>query len=64
MFLGFCFQQDLGEDLAKELTVHDDILNYMFTLLAHEKTCLTACQFLEDLLQARRQVLNLTSVGK
>ena len=54
--------QDLGERLTAELTVHEDILTYCFRLLAHDKTCLMACQFLEDLLQARRQVLNLQSV--
>jgi Trpc4-associated protein len=52
-----------GEELAASLTKHEDILNYMFTLLTYDKTCLTACQFLEDMLQARRQVLNLNNIS-
>ena len=60
-----CFLlQDIGESVTKDLSQHEDILNYCFTLLAHDKTYLMACQFLEDMLQARRQVLNLNSIGR
>eukprot|EP00918_Siedleckia_nematoides_P024820 GHVU01053597.1.p1 GENE.GHVU01053597.1~~GHVU01053597.1.p1 ORF type:complete len:770 (-),score=71.82 GHVU01053597.1:2839-5148(-) len=54
---------NIGEDLAQNLTERDDILNYLFVLLTHDKSCLNACQFLEDLLQARRTVLNLQSIN-
>ena len=53
-----------GEEIGRQLTEHEDLLNYVCTLLAHDKTCLTACQFLEDLLQARRQVLCLSTIRK
>ena len=53
-----------GDELAEKLALHDDCLSYLFTLLAHEKTFITACQFLEDLLQARKSVLNLTSISE
>ena len=52
----------MGEELSRRLTERDDMLSYVFTLLGHGKTCITACQFLEDLLQARREVLNLASI--
>ena len=54
--------QSDGDKLAKQLTEDDDLLAYTFNLLAHTKTCLMACQFIEDLLQARRNVLNLHSI--
>ena len=60
----FCYLQKYGEELGREIAEHDDVLDYVFTLLGHDKTCLTACQFIEDLLQARKQVLNLNSISK
>ena len=58
------FLQKDGEEIAQGLMVHMETYNYMFTLLAHDKTCMPACQFLEDLLQSRKQVLNLTQISK
>ena len=54
----------MGEELSRRLTEHDDMLSYVFTLLGHGKTCITACQFLEDLLQARKEVLNLSTISE
>ena len=62
--MSVCFLQKYGEELACQIAEHDDVLDYVFTLLQHDKTCLTACQFLEDLLQARKQVLNLNNICK
>lgn len=52
-----------GDALAKRLTEFDDILNHVFTYLAYDMTCLTACQVLEDFLQARQTVLNLSTIS-
>lgn len=52
-----------GEKLAKELSETTDSLSYIFSLLAYDKTCHTACQFIEDLLQSRRGVLGLSTVA-
>lgn len=51
-----------GDKLAERLSEDDDLLNYTFTLLAYDQTFLTACQLVEDLLQSRKHVLNLTSI--
>ena len=51
-----------GDELSQRLASHDDHLSYLFTLLTHDKTFITACQFLEDLLQARKSVLNLNTI--
>ncbi|ELU14681.1 hypothetical protein CAPTEDRAFT_176924 [Capitella teleta] len=41
----------------------DEHLDYLFSLLCQEKTFLTACQFLEDILQASKHVLNLNLIN-
>ncbi|CAH1779910.1 unnamed protein product [Owenia fusiformis] len=51
-----------GEEVADLLTQHDDVVMYLFTLLCHNKTALTAMTMLEDMLQQRRQVFNLTRI--
>ena len=55
-------QVDIGSDLSEKLTENADLMQYVFSLMAHKKTYMTACQFLEDMLQARRQVLNLNTI--
>lgn len=64
LYFVVCYFKNIGEELARGLTEREDILNYLFVLLTHDKTCLNACQFLEDLLQARRTVLNLQSISR
>lgn len=49
----------MGEHVAGKLLECDDILNYVFTLLAHKKTYISACQLIEDMLQSRKDVLDL-----
>ncbi|KAL8560898.1 hypothetical protein ACOMHN_059082 [Nucella lapillus] len=49
----------MGERVAGKLLECDDILNYVFTLLAHKKTYISACQLVEDMLQSRKDVLDL-----
>ncbi|KAK2149750.1 hypothetical protein LSH36_438g02046 [Paralvinella palmiformis] len=63
IFIAYGGVEKYGEELACQIAEHDDVLDYVFTLLQHDKTCLTACQFLEDLLQARKQVLNLNNIS-
>ena len=60
----YLLQVEIGETLGKKLTQNNDMMMYVFTLLAHKKTHMTACQFLEDILQARKTVLNLNTVRK
>ncbi|XP_046354542.1 short transient receptor potential channel 4-associated protein-like isoform X1 [Haliotis rubra] len=49
----------VGERVTTELMRSDDTLNYIFTLLAHQKTFVNACQLIEDMLQSRKEVLDL-----
>lgn len=49
----------VGEQVTCKLLESDDVLNYVFTLLAHQKTFVNACQLIEDMLQSRRDVLDL-----
>ncbi|XP_041375962.1 short transient receptor potential channel 4-associated protein-like [Gigantopelta aegis] len=49
----------IAEKVSHELLTNDDIINYIFTLLAHKKTFINACQLIEDMLQSRREVLDL-----
>jgi hypothetical protein len=42
----------------------DDVLNYVFTLLSHTKTFINSCQLIEDMLQSKRQVLDLHRISK
>ncbi|XP_059171134.1 short transient receptor potential channel 4-associated protein-like isoform X2 [Physella acuta] len=44
--------------LSKELFC-DETMNYLFTLLAAKKTFVNACQLIEDILQHRKDVLDL-----
>ena len=46
------------------LSEQDDFVSYVFTLLAFDATAHTAAQMIEDVLQARRSILNLTSIRK
>jgi len=48
--------------LPKELTC-DETMNYLFSLLASRKTFVNACQLVEDILQHRREVLDLHNIG-
>ncbi|XP_074645755.1 short transient receptor potential channel 4-associated protein-like [Tubulanus polymorphus] len=54
--------REIGTKVAKELAWQDDLLSYMFSLLAYKKTYITACDLIEDLLQSRRQVFNLSGI--
>lgn len=49
----------IGEQVTSLLMVDDEVLNYVFTLLAHQKTFINACQLIEDMLQSRKEVLDL-----
>lgn len=49
----------IGDRVIDMLMENDDVLNYTFTLLAHSKTFINACQLIEDMLQSKRQVLDL-----
>lgn len=51
-----------GERVTLKVLSKDDVLNYIFTLLAHKKTFIAACQLLEDMLQIRREVLDLHKI--
>ncbi|RUS72825.1 hypothetical protein EGW08_019418 [Elysia chlorotica] len=47
--------------LPEELTC-DDTMNYLFTLLGSRLTFVNACQLIEDILQHRREVLDLHQI--
>ncbi|XP_069114427.1 short transient receptor potential channel 4-associated protein-like [Argopecten irradians] len=49
----------IGDKVTAQLMASDDVLNYVFTLLAHQKTFINSCQLVEDMLQSRREVLDL-----
>lgn len=51
--------QPMGDQVTCKLLESDDVLNYVFTLLAHPKTFINACQLIEDMLQSRKDVLDL-----
>ncbi|CAI9716469.1 Hypothetical predicted protein [Octopus vulgaris] len=51
-----------GERVISRVLSKDDILNYIFTLLAQKKTFIAACQLLEDMLQMRQEVLDLHKI--
>lgn len=51
-----------GEQVTTKLVDEDDVMDYVFSLLAYDETCLTACQLIEDMLQARNTVLNLNLI--
>lgn len=52
---------DSKKPLPKELSC-DETMNYLFTLLASKKTFVNACQLVEDILQHRREVLDLHTI--
>lgn len=56
--------QSIGEQVTSLLMVDDEVLNYVFTLLAHQKTFINACQLIEDMLQSRKEVLDLHRISK
>lgn len=56
--------QTVGESLTSDLMSNDDVMNYLFTLLAHKKTFIDACQLIEDMLQSRKEVLDLHKISK
>lgn len=60
----FIYFQNVGEKVTKQLMENDDVLNYVFTLLAHQKTFINSCQLIEDLLQSSREVLDLHRIRK
>lgn len=49
----------VGDQVTNKLMDNDELLNYVFTLLAHPKTFVNACQLIEDMLQSRKDVLDL-----
>ncbi|VDI28622.1 Trpc4-associated protein [Mytilus galloprovincialis] len=49
----------IGDHVINILMEDDEVLNYVFTLLSHTKTFINACQLVEDMLQSKRQVLDL-----
>ena len=61
----YCFVfQSIAEKVSQELLCNDDTINYIFTLLAHKKTFINACQLIEDMLQSRREVLDLHRISE
>ena len=51
--------QPVGDQVTSKLLECDDVLNYVFTLLASQKTFVNSCQLIEDMLQSRKDVLDL-----
>lgn len=51
--------QVVGEKIIAKLMECDEILNYVFTLLSHKKTFINSCQLIEDMLQSKREVIDL-----
>ena len=56
--------QEIGPKVASGLSEMDDLLSYLFSLIAYKKTYVNACALIEDILQSRRTVFNLTHVGE
>lgn len=54
----------MGEKVTTLLMEQDDILSYMFTLLAQKKTFINACQLIEDMLQSKKILLDLNNISK
>lgn len=59
-----CQFQPMGDQVTSKLLECDDVLNYVFTLLAHEKTFINSCQLIEDMLQSRKDVLDLHRISE
>ncbi|KAK3605673.1 hypothetical protein CHS0354_013470 [Potamilus streckersoni] len=53
----------IGDKITKTLMDEEDVLNYLFTLLAYQKTFVNACQLVEDMLQCKKIVLDLHSIS-
>lgn len=51
--------QPVGDQVTSKLLESDEVLNYVFTLLASQKTFVNSCQLIEDMLQSRKDVLDL-----
>ena len=56
--------QPVGDQVTSKLLESDEVLNYIFTLLASQKTFVNACQLIEDMLQSRKDVLDLHRIRK
>ena len=56
--------QSVGDQVINVLMEDDEVINYIFTLLAHNKTFINSCQLIEDMLQSKRQVLDLHRISK
>ena len=56
--------QTVGEQVTTLLMEQDDILSYMFTLLAQQKTFINACQLIEDMLQSKKILLDLNKISR
>ena len=56
--------QTIGEQVTTLLMEQDDILSYMFTLLAQQKTFINACQLIEDMLQSKKILLDLNKISR
>ena len=55
--------QTVGEQVTSLLMEQDDILSYMFTLLAQKKTFINSCQLIEDMLQTKKILLDLNKIS-
>ncbi|XP_052817711.1 short transient receptor potential channel 4-associated protein-like isoform X2 [Mya arenaria] len=53
----------VGEEVTTYLMEQEDVLSYMFTLLAHQKTFINACQLIEDMLQSKKILLDLNKIN-
>lgn len=53
----------VGEQVVTLLMEQEDILSYMFTLLAQKKTFINACQLIEDMLQSKKILLDLNKIN-
>ncbi|XP_053402088.1 short transient receptor potential channel 4-associated protein-like isoform X2 [Mercenaria mercenaria] len=53
----------VGEQVTTYLMEQEDVLSYMFTLLAHQKTFIIACQLIEDMLQSKKILLDLNKIN-
>ena len=56
--------QPVGDQVTSKLLESDEVLNYVFTLLASQKTFVNSCQLIEDMLQSRKDVLDLHRIRK
>ncbi|KAH3768358.1 hypothetical protein DPMN_169570, partial [Dreissena polymorpha] len=52
----------VGDQVTMCIMDQEDVLSYMFTLLAHQKTFINACQLIEDMLQSKKILLDLNKI--